>query len=156
MHFENLDLAISTGDPANLTKDPKAECVKGCYRCLLSYYNQPDHEQIDRTDPELLEILLRLARAEVVPTGTKQTSTAEILIAKIEGSRLPDPDPNPLQVGDTSFPLVWRSHLVVASEAAPTPEQRSALEARGFSVVYLDGNSTESQAELARLLGVQQ
>ena len=27
-----------------------AHCVKGCYRCLLSYYNQPDHELIDRTD----------------------------------------------------------------------------------------------------------
>ena len=60
MHFQNLDLAISTGDPASLTEDPNAECVKGCYRCLLSYYNQPDHEHIDRTDPELLETLLRL------------------------------------------------------------------------------------------------
>ena len=26
------------------------DCVKGCYRCLLSYYNQPDHELIDRTE----------------------------------------------------------------------------------------------------------
>lgn len=156
MHFENLDLAISTGDPAKLTKDPKAQCVKGCYRCLLSYYNQPDHEQIDRTDPELLEILLRLARAEVVPIVTKQPATTESLNARIDGGSLPDPDPNPLLVADTQFPLVWRSHLVVASETAPTPEQRAALEALGFSVVYLDTNSSESQAELSRLLGVQQ
>ena len=33
-----------------LTDDPDARCVEGCYRCLLSYYNQPDHELIDRTD----------------------------------------------------------------------------------------------------------
>ena len=72
MHFQNLDLAISTGDPASLTEDPNAQCVKGCYRCLLSYYNQPDHEHIDRTDPELLETLLRLARANVIPTVVKQ------------------------------------------------------------------------------------
>src|SRR5690606_20245064 len=26
------------------------ECVAGCYRCLLSYYNQTDHELIDRRD----------------------------------------------------------------------------------------------------------
>ena len=69
MHFENLDLAIAAADPSNLTEDPSAQCVKGCYRCLLSYYNQPDHELIDRTDPELLEILLRLARAEVDPVA---------------------------------------------------------------------------------------
>lgn len=68
---------------------------------------------------------------------------------------MPDPDPNPVLVGDTPFPLVWRSHLVVASEIAPTPEQQSALEALGFSVVFLDNQSGEPPAELLRLLGVQ-
>jgi len=39
-------------------------CEAGCYRCLLSYYNQPDHPLIDRQDKEaggqLLDILCRL------------------------------------------------------------------------------------------------
>ncbi len=155
MHFQNLDHAISTGDPASLTEDPNAQCVKGCYRCLLSYYNQPDHEHIDRTDPELLETLLRLARANVIPTVVKQPNATDSLTARINGGHVPDPDPNPLLVGDTSFPLVWRSHLVVASEIAPTPEQQSALEALGFSVVHIDKKSGEPPAELVRLLGVQ-
>lgn len=42
-------------------------CEAGCYRCLLSYYNQPDHELIDRKDAAadglLLDILCRLTRA---------------------------------------------------------------------------------------------
>ena len=42
-------------------------CEAGCYRCLLSYYNQPDHPLIDRQDQEagglLLDILCRLTES---------------------------------------------------------------------------------------------
>jgi hypothetical protein len=154
MHFENLDLAIATADPSKLTDDPSAQCVKGCYRCLLSYYNQPDHELIDRTDPELLEILLRLARAEVVPVAPRQPDAPEDMLTRIKGWSLPAPDVNPLEVGDAAFPLVWRAHLVVASESMLTTEQQSAAEALGLSVVHLD-DSSDPPAELRRLLGVQ-
>src|SRR5580658_2654289 len=74
MHFENLDLAITTADPSKLTEDPSAQCVKGCYRCLLSYYNQPDHELIDRTNVEMRRIMLRLARSKVEPEASDQDS----------------------------------------------------------------------------------
>ena len=40
------------------------ECEAGCYRCLLSYYNQPDHPQIDRRDEAMLDLLCRLTRGE--------------------------------------------------------------------------------------------
>ena len=40
------------------------ECEAGCYRCLLSYYNQPDHPQIDRRDEDMLDLLCRLTRGE--------------------------------------------------------------------------------------------
>ena len=32
----------------NDLENQEDECEAGCYRCLLSYYNQPDHPQIDR------------------------------------------------------------------------------------------------------------
>lgn len=38
-------------------------CEAGCYRCLLSYYNQTDHALIDRKDPEALDFLCRLSRS---------------------------------------------------------------------------------------------
>ena len=47
--------------------DRNAECEAGCYRCLLSYANQPDHEQIDRQDSGLLDLLCRLTHAERGP-----------------------------------------------------------------------------------------
>ena len=63
MHYRDLDAAIASADPALLVENEDAHCVKGCYRCLLSYYNQPDHEQIDRTDNPVRSLLLRLAGA---------------------------------------------------------------------------------------------
>ncbi|MCH8857334.1 MAG: DUF1998 domain-containing protein, partial [Proteobacteria bacterium] len=50
-----------------LDHDGKPLCEAGCYRCLLSYYNQPDHTLIDRKDKDagglLLDILCRLTSA---------------------------------------------------------------------------------------------
>src|SRR5262249_57167174 len=65
MHYRDLDAAIAAADPALLIAREEAHCVKGCYRCLLSYFNQPDHEQIDRTDDIVQRLLLRLARSQV-------------------------------------------------------------------------------------------
>lgn len=154
MHYQNLDHAISTGDPATLTEVPNPGCVKGCYRCLLSYYNQPDHELIDRTDPEVLEILLRLARANVAPLERKRRE-ADSESPDLAGEwRLPEPDINPLVLDGIAFPLVWRSHLVVAPPKPPNSEQMAALEALGFSIIVFDPAVSDAPpAELRRLLG---
>jgi hypothetical protein len=37
--------------------------VAGCYRCLLSYYNQPDHALVDRRKDAFKLLLTRLARS---------------------------------------------------------------------------------------------
>ena len=39
------------------------DCEAGCYRCLLSYSNQPDHERIDRQSRAVLDLICRLTRA---------------------------------------------------------------------------------------------
>ncbi len=44
--------------------DHNDDCEAGCYRCLLSYYNQLDHRQIDRRDRDMLGLLCRLTRSE--------------------------------------------------------------------------------------------
>ena len=43
--------------------DADGSCEAGCYRCLLSYYNQTDHARIDRRHAETTEFLCRLTRA---------------------------------------------------------------------------------------------
>lgn len=40
-------------------------CEAGCYQCLLSYFNQPDHEHINRRNSEVLKLLVALANAQV-------------------------------------------------------------------------------------------
>ena len=76
MHFEpaSIDEALAAADPSRLVDQPDANCVRGCYRCLLSYYNQPDQELIDRADEQVRHILLRLARSEVA--SIRRTTTA--------------------------------------------------------------------------------
>ncbi len=61
-------------------EDQNRQCERGCYRCLLSYYNQPDHPLIDRKHPQVLELLCRLTRAQgdTDPDG-RQTRTLEAL-----------------------------------------------------------------------------
>ena len=78
-----MQAAIATADPSLLDEDEDAHCVKGCYRCLLSYYNQPDHEEIDRTNNTVQTILLRLARSKVAA----ETSSQESEPPKITGMR---------------------------------------------------------------------
>ncbi|PDW01536.1 hypothetical protein CJ255_18615 [Candidatus Viridilinea mediisalina] len=45
------------------------ECVRACYRCLLSYSNQPDHALLDRRT--VRDLLVALTQAEVVGDGTR-------------------------------------------------------------------------------------
>jgi len=44
-------------------------CEAGCYVCLLSYFNQPDHEKINRLEPEALKLLVALANSSVRANG---------------------------------------------------------------------------------------
>lgn len=56
------------------TADGMRVCEAGCYRCLLSYFNQPDHPLIDRNHPGVLALLVRLAAGIVSPTAPMPAS----------------------------------------------------------------------------------
>ena len=68
-------------------------CEAGCYKCLLSYYNQPDHPLIDRKDKDadglVLDILCRLTCGlrPTVPRAARRSSIAAEL-ARTAGSSL--------------------------------------------------------------------
>lgn len=148
MHFD-----FSKGLPQHaedLVTLPEAECVAGCYRCLLSYYNQPDHENIDRQNKKAKEILLRLSRVRTrmlpssapppamrqVADGGRPARTGETRLDRWnEQARergIPPPDPVPLQVGSATIPIVWRSHFVIADLGG---QELGDVEDRGFAVV---------------------
>jgi hypothetical protein len=154
MHYRNLDAAIAAADPALLENDPGAQCVKGCYRCLLSYYNQPDHEHIDRTDDDVRRTLLRLARSGVAPiASSKDTGEAGAWPEALSRWGLPLPDGEPLIVDGAVLPLAWRAHLAVAVFGPVGDNTHAALEALGFTVATVpDKPGDKPPPELAELL----
>jgi hypothetical protein len=111
--------------------------VKGCYRCLLSYYNQPDHEDIDRADDAVRLLLLRLARSNVQPSAraVKDNEPQTEWHATVARWGLPAPDP--LMVNGTTFPIAWRSHLTAAAFAPVDAAIRAEADALGYAIVVL-------------------
>jgi very-short-patch-repair endonuclease len=141
--------------------DTDVDCEAGCYRCLLSYNNQRDHELIDRRLPSLKQFLLDLARADLVAQGGT-TGRSERLDQLLEvcqsglerlwlqtlqqrGYLLPDkaqsPVPDHYVVPD--FTYVEAAALVFVDgphHKQPLQQQlderkRSALDAAGLNVV---------------------
>ncbi len=154
MHYTNLDTAIAQADPALLADEDEAACVLGCYRCLLSYYNQPDHELIDRKNLDALGVLLRLARSTVTvresaerPAETNPWSEA----AKRWGLPLPGAPP---AVFGGAIPLCWSNYYVAAGPAECVEAVRPAAEGLGFTLFTIDDLAADAApAALADALG---
>jgi hypothetical protein len=127
-----------------------ARCVAGCYRCLLSYFNQPDHELIDRRLDPALAFLIRLAFA-----GTRGDDGVAKPHPDLGGC--PPPDAAPLVIDGTSIDLIWRSaRIAAAEEGASPPELSDSLGARGIELVLLPAETkarSQALAHLAVLLG---
>jgi hypothetical protein len=162
MHFDIADDGPLPTDASAFTDQGGTACVAACYRCLMSYYNQPDHELIDRRDEGARWALVRLARG----TTTAQTpSAAEPPALGDDAARawrdeagrraIPAPDAEPLRIDDTVVPLVWRRHYVVAALPGAGADRTGALEDLGFEVVpFPDPGSWDAAfRRLASVLG---
>ncbi len=138
MHFENVDAAIDAGDASLLVNREDEACVRGCYRCLLSYFNQPDHELIDRTSDEAKQMLVNLARGRVSLTATPRRSSDDRGWGDaLRAAGLPPPDPSSVKFGDQEMSFTWRSHFVAAILEPLSPQTREAAEAKGWTLFEL-------------------
>jgi hypothetical protein len=163
MHFDIKDQAGLPADGQALRDAPGTACVAACYKCLMSYYNQPDHELIDRRDRNARELLIRLARSTTtglasqagVPGATAGLAPTDPGLARwLElalGRGLPPPDAEPLVAADRLLPLVWRDHYVAAAFGDPGPAAAQKLEALGFELVSFDGPETQWAEPFRRL-----
>ncbi|QDS15201.1 DEAD/DEAH box helicase [Xanthomonas arboricola] len=57
------------------------QCEAGCYQCLLSYFNQPDHEHINRRNADALKLLVAMANAQVQPVEYSPATVASTTLA---------------------------------------------------------------------------
>ena len=165
MHLAVGDEEPLPGSPSDLTDQPDVGCVAACYRCLMSYYNQPDHELLDRRDAGARTMLLRLACSGTVPSEDRQSPDA-ILVAGddsregrwlAEASRrgIPPPDATPLTAGDRSVCCVWREHYVAAIVEEADLAALQPMEDLGFEVIQFEDVASWNAtfARLATSLG---
>lgn len=132
-----------------------ANCVAGCYRCVLSYYNQPDHPVIDRRDRMARAILLRLAS---VPTRqfdsmAPKASPGAAPSALVNDACQFDPVAHGLPPADllsaaiAGVPVIaaWRA-VRVALVAAGV--DAGALRERGMTVVEFPASATDQATSI--------
>lgn len=138
MHFEKVDEAIAAGDAELLSSHDGEACVRGCYRCLLSYFNQPDHELIDRTSDEAKQMLIDLARGEVVlAVAPGQSAEGGGWASAFKEMGLPIPDASTVSFSTQEMSFAWRSHFVAACLTPLTEATREAAETKGWTLFEL-------------------
>lgn len=152
MHFEQSDGAVHDKG--------EGECKAACYRCLLSYYNQPDHELLDRHDPAACAFLMAIANGamhtvEGAPLASggasEDVSPVQRFLSELE--RLGFPTPKCKPSGD-GVQLTWQAHMTVGLFGT-TSVDRATLEGLDYSVVEIPSdqeNWTESVARLRDIL----
>ena len=160
----HFDSASGDWTGADDLVNQERECEAGCYRCLLSYTNQPDHDLIDRRNEEMQELLCRLARAERQPASAPSSaadSFEELLNAagsgleeewlrwiRGKGLRLPDRGQPLLQEQGTRADFAYSDrqtlvyidgpHHGAARRQAHDEATTRRLEDAGFTVVRFE------------------
>ena len=85
IHYRNPQSGIWKLDDLQSLEQTDAlgnhQCEAGCYQCLLSYFNQPDHEHINRRNADALKLLVALANAQVQPVECSAAPVAGTILA---------------------------------------------------------------------------
>ena len=136
MHYDfESNKAVLT--PSDLT-DNNSECVDGCYHCLLSYYNQTEHKNIDRHDECALSILTAIASARIEerePLTTGNQSSFRAFLYE-NGINMEDLECDK-ETKKGIIPFYSRSNKLALFIAAPESELNDYLEGRGTDIMII-------------------
>ena len=143
-------------------------CEAGCYQCLLSYFNQPDHEIIDRRERDALQFLANLANGQVtgsadLPHGNEEGSlVGSTLLSQwlsaiaALGLRKPDQTRVPVNGGTSSADAYYQSARTLVFLSEPDESVMAYASDRGYTVICFPPNPeawTASFAEYPQLFG---
>ncbi|MDZ4168950.1 MAG: DEAD/DEAH box helicase [Coriobacteriia bacterium] len=131
-----------SGTDMGYARGAKEPCTAACYDCLMSYYNQPDHELLDRF--QISGLLLQLAKSsvEVSPNALPREEHFERL----------------MRLTDSDLERKWLTTLRDASLRLPTDAQplveaagaRPDFLYRDHSVaIFIDGPVHDDEATAA-------
>ena len=134
---------------------PGTSCVAGCYRCLLSYYNQPDHPSIDRRDPLARSLLLRLAavqtsvpRPGALPAGAETDGANAAAGFDPAALGLPAPDRLDFEHEGTRVVALWRQRRVALIHESADPALPIS---KGLTCITWPSNAEAQARALANL-----
>jgi hypothetical protein len=143
MHYRLPDsglLEVAALVDSEAERTDRDRCVAGCYRCLLSYFNQPEHEFLDRRDPDALEMLVALANGSTRLTKTlvanTETGSLSATLASLDAIPADEYDKPILQGRLTALAWYQERRLVVLAELPPA-ELSAELQAKGLAVVAI-------------------
>lgn len=158
--------------------DADGGCEKACYECLCSFYNQHDHDRLDRR--LVLPFLQSLRDLAIEPVQTEAGPALEELAARCDsdlerqvlqaiharGLPLPGEAQKVLYDGDEPVAIVdfvYAPRIVVFVDGSPhhldyvqaaDDWKRKRLKARGYRIVVIRGEEMEQGLEdLAAVLG---
>lgn len=153
MHFDNVDAGVAAGNADLLVDHDGNTCIRGCYRCLLSYFNQPDHELINRASGEAKQMLVDLARGQIVPVLVSCPSGAsEGWQGTFKDAGLPPPDASSVSFGDQDMDFVWRKYCVAVCTTTLSKASYQAAETKGWALFELPEPPIAGVPEAMRLL----
>jgi hypothetical protein len=151
MHYEFPEGEIypdQLTDLAGENAGPKApQCEAGCYQCLLSYFNQPDHEVIDRRNSAAVGFLASLANATVLSlrpvdvaaksAGADGPSSLQEWLAALSKLSLRQPDQLsvPINGGEATADAAYQTARVLVFLTPPAETVAAYAQDRGFTVI---------------------
>ena len=165
MHYEVPKTELSADNlkdlaGANAGTDA-IQCEAGCYQCLLSYYNQPDHEIIDRRNAGAVKFLAALANAKVqslhvAATAAESTnrdspSPLQDWLATLTrlGLRQPDQLNASLNGGEATADALYQTARALVFLTPPAESISAYAHDRGFTVIVFPPDSSEWPAIFA-------
>lgn len=155
MHYELPQDTAPQVDQLTERLDPatnKKICEAGCYQCILSYFNQPDHTLIDRTDADAIAFLCELASCDdITPEepGIPDESTdtgnlgSWLNALKTLGLRQPDETEKAINGGEFTADAVYTRSRALAFLTPQTQAAKSYCTDRGFTVIEFPADETE-------------
>lgn len=154
MHYEWNEDEPLTLDALKDTEEDKpynSRCVAGCYKCLLSYFNQPLHEMIDRHNELALKVLISLTNVQVklkeseavqaVQTDDEALSLDSCL--KDTDCILPDAYNKDIMQGKYTVLAFWKRERLVLLSEEPNIELADYLSNHGFNYLVFGTSGSE-------------